>query len=652
MIEKPNNETAWGVEFGGSAVRAVRLARTDAGYRVQEHFQVDLPQRWEGPPDLAAAAGRLGGARPAEPLAACLPDELVLCRSLSMPAADPAATAKMVAGQLEALIPAQADRFATVWRSDEDLLRKDAQRVLMLAVRREALDGVVAACRRLGPGPRIATPSVLALATAWSRLGRNADPPTVLLDVGARCTALAVVHEGRVVRCGVLDQGADHWVERLADQLEVPPAQAERRKLEYTAQPASASADPAVHGCIQQAVAEWSRQLRETYQDCVEEIPRPLRPRRCVLFGRASRTPFVAAAVVASLNLEVLQATPPDRLALPAGADFDSLAPAIGAALCVLEADAATVNLVQAAAGKRRLAIPSARRWAALVLWLLVAVLALYCLDRGEAARLTGVLDEIREKTGKHGGLDRDLAVGAYLESAAPPPLVMLDRISAAAPEKAMLLGFQYNTTGELTLEGTVPSEQECMAMLQKLGALGTANLRSGRPVADKFRFEIHLKAAAGMRPSAATQPAATQPAGGQTSPASRPAGTQPAVGQPGPPGRPPGPAEPKGPVPGSADVEGPAGPPASGGGPLPVPGAGPAPMPMSPPKPPVFDGGQSGAETQTMPSGEASDGESEGDASDGESSGEVWDTVTLEDAQIEMTIEPVSSGGVPGDKP
>ena len=529
MIDKTQSNVAWGVEFGGSAVRLVRVVRTGAGYQADRCLQAPLEDRWESGPDVAAAVAPLAAAGIADPLVACVSDELILYRALSLPNADPDALAKMVAGQLEVLIPTEAARFALPWCTQADPYRPGHQRVLLAAARRDALTGPAEACSRLGRDADGIVPSALALATAWSCTGDTTGQPAILLDVGTRCTTLAVTHDGQVVECAVLDNGGDRWTERIAEQLGISPSQAEQKKLAYAADPSSAEEDPAVYGCIQVAMDGWARQLREVVRDCLADIPPQGRPKRCILFGRSAHMPGLPALVAATLEVQVQAATAAgDRLTLADGVDFDTSAAAIGAALCVLEGGAQVVNL----AADTKEAPPPGRkrhwRWAALAAWLLLAVASLYGLDRIRADSLRQTLRRMRAETSQHGGLKRQLAVGEYLELSAPSALDVLDRIGAAE-SKAMLAAWHYNRSGNVVIAGTVANEQECSALLEKLSGLGEAELKSGRSEEKKFRFEIGLKVDRSMKPAPkpaqpTTKPT-SQPASGPASgPASAPA--------------------------------------------------------------------------------------------------------------------------------
>jgi len=531
---KEQNEVVWGVEFGSSGVRAVRLRRTPEGFlsvSVEVCREADLNRRWDIAPSLAEAVAHLGVEALTEPVIACISDELVLYRSMSLPDADPAATAKMVAGQLEVMIPNQTDKFVSGFLSGPDPCKVGHRRVLLCAARRDAVTEVYSACRRMGRGPDAVVPSILALATVWLQLGRDDDRPIALLDVGARCSCLAVLNAGQVVKCAVIDQGGDHWTELIAEKLNISLQQAEQRKCQYSGNPSAAQDDPQVYGCIERAMADWSRQLREAYRHCLESLPSQCRPVLCILFGRSAIMPGLAELVASSLNVEVRQASALGRLELPEGVEFEWVAPAIGAAMCAMGLDANVVDLAPVSK-PRRGQVKKWRQWAALAAWALVALFAMYGLDVRKADKLDRTLSDLQGKAAGQGGLDRRLSIGAYLESGGPPPLAVLDRLSGTLPDQAQMLSLNYTRSDEsadVVIGAILPNEKDLPSLLEKLGRMGDADLKSTRPEKKQCRFEIHLTLGRSLKPASRPAVPATQPA---TQPTTQPA-TQPAIIKP-----------------------------------------------------------------------------------------------------------------------
>lgn len=542
--------TVWGLEFGGSAVRLVRVtrlqtgnngpadaARTESGYRVDRFVQAPLDDRWASAPNLGAAVGGMRCEETVEPLAACMPDELTLYRALSLPEADTAPLEKMVQRQLEVFVPAgDEDLFVWGWQSAAHPFQAGQRNVLLCAARRDTAEQLTDFCKLLGDDSGVVVPSAMALAKLYAEMFPSEGECVALLDVAARSAAVVIVRGGDVLRCGAVDQGGDHWTDLIAAELGVSPEQAEKIKLEYlsngTLPQAGAEALPK---CIQRALAQWSRQLREVYQACAEDIPKQNRPSRCLIFGRAGRTPGLPEAVGKALGLRAEYATRPAGLSLTGDVPFEQAAAAIGAALCRLEQPRPAIDLAVRAKQKTRAFRKFSWRWAAVLVWLLAAVVFLYALDSYEAGWLERAAGRIRSSTAAHGGLERQLKIGGYLEMSAPAALAILDEISRLAPERLILTKWSYNRNGEVTLAGTVSSEKDFHTFLGKLQEsrmLSDIEPRSHKKESGKFRFELALKAgpavtrvttapatqpattAPATKPSAATQPTSTAPAG------------------------------------------------------------------------------------------------------------------------------------------
>ena len=69
---KPSNNVAWGLEFGGSAVRLVCVTRSNSGYHADKFLETPLDERWEKAADAPAAVEQMGAKKVNDPLVACV----------------------------------------------------------------------------------------------------------------------------------------------------------------------------------------------------------------------------------------------------------------------------------------------------------------------------------------------------------------------------------------------------------------------------------------------------------------------------------------------------------------------------------------------------------------------------------------------------
>ena len=350
MSEEKISNVVWGVEFGGSAVRRIRLTRTGSGYRAEKYSAQPLEARWSAAPDIITAAERLGSKEVSAPLVACIADDLVLYRSIKLPKSDERTLEKMIQSQLEVLIPTQTEQFVTAWKAFADPHEEALQRVMICAVRRESLGMVTEGCTRLGSGDWSVVPSMLALATAWMQW-TNTTEPVVLIDAAARSTTVAIVQGGHVWNCAVMDEGGDCWTEQIAEALDISCEDSEQRKLHYAAQ-SDTPDDNQLAGIVDKALLDWSHHLREVYEDCVSEIPREFRPQRCVLFGRVARLEGVASRVSSVLGVPAAPGELPDQFSLAEGVEFDCAGPAIGAGLSAMRIESPPIYLARSTQAK------------------------------------------------------------------------------------------------------------------------------------------------------------------------------------------------------------------------------------------------------------------------------------------------------------
>ncbi|MCJ7543331.1 MAG: pilus assembly protein PilM [Phycisphaerae bacterium] len=516
MSRKPEIPSeAWGLEFGGSAVRLVHVTRTGSSYRADRYFEVALGERWDSVPSLAAALDKLGaGVKPTGLLAVAVPDEWVLHRVMALPSAAPAALGAMVANQIELLLPTQAASFTWSWTHAADPFQAGKTRVLVCAARKDALAVLSHCLSALGQAPAAALPSSIALATAWPLLHAS-NGSLLLVDVAARSTSLVVLHQGRCIRCAVIDEGGDHWTLRLAASEHLAPAQAESVKLDSSS---DGALPPALSSHVAQRLAQetarWARQLLEAYSDCVADIPRPQRPTRCVLVGRASLTQGLVGLVNATLGMTTSLAGLPANLSVDSRVAFDQAAGAISAAVAVMQEAPPAVNLARAAPTRRPVWHQASWRWAVVAAWLLAATAVLYGLDLHHASRLRQAVADVQAKIGGQGAWNLAKAVGQHLESGAPPPLDVLEEISALAPAQVQITAWRYSRKGAISLTGTVPSEEEHQNFLKRLSEAASVTRVEPGPVKreqNRLTFEVTFTGSA-VRRSAASQPT-SQPA-------------------------------------------------------------------------------------------------------------------------------------------
>jgi hypothetical protein len=199
--------------------------------------------------------------------------------------------------------------------------------------------------------------------------------------------------------------------------------------------------------------------------------------------------------------------------ALAGGAELakDSAAlPAAGAAIACLESRSPAINLLEPApekpAGRR-----AWRRPALLAAAALLIVAGLYLVDLLGAARAEPGIEDPDQRRAAMAALDRQIALGRYVEAAGPPPLALLDDIAGAAPRGLILTHWSYSRRGGVSIQGTSSGDQQLhdfVVALQKSPAIDAVELGSQKAAGgNKVEFDIDLEPVAYFVPPAPEEP-------------------------------------------------------------------------------------------------------------------------------------------------
>ncbi len=525
VIGKRQSGQAWALELGGSAVRLALVTRDEFGqYRLEHGSETRIENRWEGELSWAQAVRDLAGETPADPLVMAIPDELVLTRVLSLPAAKGDTLAKMIGSQMEVLLPARGDLFTCFWSHWPDPFKSGQVQAILCAVRKDTLER---ASQAAPAGSQLAAimPASLALASGQAILAGPSQECVVLVDVAARSTSLVFLYRGLVVQIGHVDEGADHWTERLAEDLHLPLAEADVHKLGWL-ECAHADGDEVDRGSMECSFIQWAQHIREVFDSCLAEIPPAHRPTACVLFGGVTKYPAVRELIVRTLRVSARPADPPANLQLCAGSDYAAMATAIGAAAAQLDAAIPACRLTMGRAGSaawswqglgaagvvqkawQSLANSPRRRLVAVV-GLLVALLLCYGLDVHERSWQADAADRLGQSAGQEGGFERQLAVGRYLDDAGATPLAVLEEISTLAPPSALVSSWRYSRGGDVVIGGTVGSDADLHGFMKRLSEsplFSEVLFQNAKGGGGKLRFELMMRLASANR-LAASQP-------------------------------------------------------------------------------------------------------------------------------------------------
>jgi len=372
-------QTAWGIDVGQCALKALRLRGADggiavAGSHVIEHARMLSQAQTDRPALLRETLGRLvntadlSGGR----VVVSVSSRDGVSRFVPLPPVERQAVAGLVRFEARQQIPFPIDQAIWRWQLFEDPDRPEGGHaaVAIFALRRrdvqEMLDLFLQADVRVD-AIQMRPVALFNLLIADGQAVE--DGATLLADLGAESIEFVVAEKGRVWTHTV-EFGASRLTDALARALDVPFEEAERLKRSAAGEDAEQVGPGA-----EIAVSELALELRRCV-DNYEAIAGVSRIRRVLAVGGGFRLPHLRKAVEGCLEVPVACLAEYKRIRAPATAEAAALrdgpeafAVACGLALQGLGHVAVDVDFLPSGAkGKRRedegAAIRSVRRMA------------------------------------------------------------------------------------------------------------------------------------------------------------------------------------------------------------------------------------------------------------------------------------------------
>lgn len=373
-------------------------------------------------------------------------DDLVgVLHRLDLPPADDATTAKLIAAQLETLIPGQADHVRWGWQRTDG-----AHPTLVYTVSRRRLEALTPQDPDEGV-PELLTTPALALHQVFSHATSDTDRGNLIVIGWDR-------HRAHVIRY------RDGQLESL-DTLTLDQMPAENQPPH---------------------LAAWvGRHLNLPQKDGPESARYSF-----TLIGTELPDSDVVAAFEGVLNGSYRRAK--GLLDLPGVGDHTlGRLVAVGTAIGALH-PAQAINLAENddALGAKTGGRPSRRRWIAAGAALLAA-LTLFCVsDLRRAERIALAVDEAALDAPKLAALNTDLKVASYLETTGPSFLAILDEFSHQT-QGFVIDEMRYERNGQFTVRATGNSSDQVNQLAAKLSEMKTLSSVRIRSQAAKDRDKV-----------------------------------------------------------------------------------------------------------------------------------------------------------------
>lgn len=390
-----------------------------------------------------AERGEASGA--AGRLGVVLPDAVVLYRRSELPRAERATRNRLLAVQAEAALPLPDGGRVWGWEPAGE------GAALLYVTRREHLDrlagDVVERAGWIGP-------AALASAAGVALLGGAAEGRWLLVRESAGHTSLVVMRGSAIESAGGLDEPGDspRWPRAVAERCE---------------QLLSALAG-------EEPVASFLL-LGEAGDGQAAALAAELEASPMALPGETARFDLPAAEVLAAAGAAARAAEPVGRS---------------------LAGEANEKGFEHSASG-------TGRRMALLGAWAVLAALGLFGLDHYRAVQAEAAAAALGKAAGGETQLERQLALGQYLQQGPAPPLMVLEEVARRLERKVVLSEWHYDREGEIRFGGAVGRFAEFEEMLRKLDALAMfeeVRLTSAAEEKRKWKFQIRATLAPAYR--------------------------------------------------------------------------------------------------------------------------------------------------------
>jgi type IV pilus assembly protein PilM len=378
--------TAWGIEIGQYAVKAIQLERVGEEVRVRDfavipHIQVLTDPELSADGDQGAAAK--SAAILEMSLAALATQKQLLgqkivvnynwmqnrgfARFAKLPAVSPKEIPNLVRYEVDQQIPFPVDDIEWGFHAFQSPESPEVE-VGLFAVQKEPLAEFLALVgEKLGVEPTAVTLAPIALynAFAFDRRIPDRNEPFVLLDIGTSSTDLIVAHGARCwMRTFPL--GGHNFTEAIAAEFKFPYRQSDALKQESATSKYAKQIMTAMRPVFGDLIGDVQKSLQ-----FYESQNRGVKLRNVIGMGSTLKIPGLRKFIGMQLNLEVERLDHFDRIAVegPASADFAQhivgFGVAYGLALQGLGMATVDVNLLPIASVRQQLWSKKTRWFAA-----------------------------------------------------------------------------------------------------------------------------------------------------------------------------------------------------------------------------------------------------------------------------------------------
>ncbi len=245
-------------------------------------------------------------------VAVALPEDKVFSRVVEMPPMKPDELDSAINWEAEQYVPLPLSEvsldYQIVSLPGKEKGKDEKMDVFLVAAPKRLIEKYI----RVLEGAKLRPVS---LETEIIAIARSVSPPdsapTLVVDLGARATDMAIVDRGQIVFTRSIGTAGEALTRALAAELKMAPAQAEEYKKAYGVDPGQleGKVESAIGPIVEVVVREMEKAL-EFYRSKHAEAP----VNRTVLTGGTSGLPEVVSLIAQKLGIEVQLADPFTRL--------------------------------------------------------------------------------------------------------------------------------------------------------------------------------------------------------------------------------------------------------------------------------------------------------------------------------------------------
>jgi type IV pilus assembly protein PilM len=446
--------TVWGLDIGNSAIKAVKMIRTETECKIVDFDIIDLPEPTE---EDKESISRVETAMRTlttnhkfnnDAVFIAVPGNLCLHREFQLPPGSEQKLKELVLYEVKQQIPTPIEQLEWGWERYED---PQGVGVSMFAVRKTDIQDLMAMIQRLGLNVQGIVPAASALFN-FTFYEFKPENTTLILDAGSKSTDFVVMNKRQIFTRTIPIAGRE-ITRALENKFKVAFEKAEELKKNIGQSPQAKQ----ILGVIDPTLRQLGSEIQKTV-GFYKSKAKGQRLNQCYLLGHTFRLPGMAETLqglVREAPFAIVEGLQRLKLDYSVNAEvwnneFPTMAIAIGLGLQGLDASELKLNLLPESVQKQG-ALAAMKLWAAAAAALIVATVGFtYVHATSTAARYTDKLERVTK-------VEDDVQKYSKDELAATETLpqreALLKRLSRVGRDRGKVLQ-TFNTLANLSKDG------------------------------------------------------------------------------------------------------------------------------------------------------------------------------------------------------